>query len=154
MKLVVLTVGRGGCDWADTAVADYTRRLRRHGGITEEHVKAEKFRGDVDAVREAESARILDAIGSRDQLIALDERGKGLSSEAFAKLLHRARISSVNKLVFAIGGAYGHDAALRRRADKVLRLSPMVLNHEVARVVLYEQIYRGMAILSGSPYHH
>ncbi len=153
MRVVVLTVGRGGCDWADDAVGDWSRRLRRWARVEERSVKPERFRGDVEAVRSAEGARLLGQVGPRDRLIVLDERGEDLDTEAFVTLLRRARLESVHRLVFALGGPYGHAPAVRDRG-RVVRLSSLVLNHEVARVVLYEQLYRGLSLLAGSPYHH
>jgi 23S rRNA (pseudouridine1915-N3)-methyltransferase len=148
----VLRVGKGGADWADEAVADYTRRVRRWGGIEDQVVRTEPFRGDPGAVREAEGARLLAAIGPRDRLVVLDERGEDLDTAAFTALIEQSR-GDGSRLVFAIGGAYGHGAAVRERGRPV-RLSAMVLNHEVARVVLYEQIYRALAAIHHVPYAH
>lgn len=154
MRPLVLTVGKGGNRWADAAVDDYARRLKRWDGLTEASVKGERFRGDIDAVRRAEGARILATLGPRDRLVAMDERGQDLTSHAFSGLIDDCRMEGTRNLVFAIGGAYGLDAAVRKRAWKTIRLSTMVLNHEVARVVLIEQIYRAYAILHQVPYHH
>lgn len=154
MRVAVLVVGKGGAAWADEAVADYARRIRRHGRVDEEVVKPEPFRGDVDAVRRAESERLLAKVGDRDRLVVLDERGADLDTRQFAAMLDAARNAGVHRLVFALGGPYGHDAVARERAWKVVRLSSLVLNHEVARVVLYEQIYRSLDLLAGGPYHH
>ncbi len=148
----VITVGRSRCGWADEAVLDYSKRLRRHGGVSESSVKVERFRGDVDAVRSAESRRILASLGSRETLVVLDERGKRLDTPSFTTLVDRGRQRGT--LTFALGGAYGHDPALRQKAWRVVRLSDLVLNHELARVVLFEQLYRAMMQLSGAPYHH
>lgn len=154
MRLAVLTVGKGGNAWADAAVGEYGKRIRRFHRIEEQAVKPARYRGDEDAVRRAEAERLLAALGDRDRLVALDERGDDLDSHAFADLLRTCRVSGTHRLVFALGGPYGHDAALRERAWRTIRLSSLVLNHEVARVVLYEQIYRGLSLLAGHPYHH
>lgn len=154
MKLVVLTVGKGGFRWAGAAFAEYDKRLRRWGGLASEHVKVEKFRGNIDAVREAESARLLDTIGPRDVLVAMDERGEDLDTDGFVELVRERRLDGTRKLVFALGGAYGHAPVLRQRADRVVRLSSAVMNHDVARVVLAEQLYRVMTLCEGVPYHH
>jgi len=154
MRPVVLTVGKGGNAWADRAVSDYARRLRRWDGLEQVSVKPEKFRGDVHAVRSAEGQRLLSAVKPRDRLVVLDERGKDLDTDEFVKLVEGCRLDGTSRLVFGIGGAYGHDPTVRDGAWRVLRLSRMVLNHEVARVVLVEQIYRAYAILHGVPYHH
>lgn len=139
-------------DWAETAVADYSRRLRRHGGVVEEAVRAEPFRGDVEAVKREEGARLLGRVGMRDPLVVLDERGEALSTTGFAQLVDVGR--QRGHLVFALGGAYGHGDAVRKAAWRTVRLSDLVLNHEIARVVLYEQLYRAMTLLAGIPYHH
>jgi 23S rRNA (pseudouridine1915-N3)-methyltransferase len=154
VKLVVATVGKSRAPWADDAVAEWTRRLRGWGGLDADVVKQEPFKGDVDAVRHAESDRLIARLGPRDRLVALDERGVDVTTEQFAKILIDARDQAVSRLVFAIGGAYGHHESLRARAHKVVRLSALVLNHEVARVVLVEQIYRATSLVDGSPYHH
>jgi 23S rRNA (pseudouridine1915-N3)-methyltransferase len=154
VKLLVLTVGRSSATWADKAIADWTKRMRRHGGLDAEWVKHQSFRGDIDAVRDAEAERLLKRIGPRDVLIAVDERGETPTSHELAAWFESQRVGGTHRVVFAIGGAYGHGAEVRRRADKVLSLSSFVLNHEVARVVLIEQIYRSFTILDGVPYHH
>lgn len=151
-RLRVVRVGRGKTSWADDGVADYAKRLRRHGKLEEILVKPVPFKGDVDAVRRAEATRILGHVGSRDQLVAMDERGKGLNSHAFADLLRDLNLEGT--VVFAIGGAYGLDASVRDRSRRTLKLSDAVLNHEVARVVLFEQLYRAVTLLEGIPYHH
>ncbi len=148
----VLVVGRSGTPWADAAVADYSRRITRMGGVAEVVVKAESFRGDVDAVRAAEGARLLAQVGPRERLVVLDERGEDLDTPAFTALVEAGRRDAA--LVFALGGPYGHASVVRDRAWRVVRLSSLVLNHEVARVVLYEQLYRSLSALAGSPYHH
>ncbi len=91
---------------------------------------------------------------ARARVIALDERGEERDSRGFAALLEEAIRAGAQPLCFVIGGPYGLDEAVRARADRTLRLSALVLNHAVARVVLLEQIYRACAIRSGSPYHH
>lgn len=149
---MVLVVGKPRAAWAQDAVDDYTRRLKRHGGVAEKVVSPETFRGDVDAVRAAEGERLRLAARKAARLVVLDERGEDLDSHAFAELVDRGRQDGT--LAFALGGAYGHDPATRDAAWRVIRLSSLVLNHEVARVVLYEQLYRSMTLLSGAPYHH
>lgn len=151
-RFVVLTVGKSRASWAQEAVDDYTRRLKRHGGVTEKSVRAETFRGDVDAVRAAEGERLRHAAKKAARLVVLDERGESPDTDAFTELVDHGR--QAGTLAFALGGAYGHDPATRDAAWRVVRLSELVLNHEVARVVLYEQLYRAMMQLTGAPYHH
>lgn len=153
MKVLLLRVGRGRTAWADDAVQDFARRLGRLG-FEEQRLEPEPFRGDVEAVRDAEAARLLATLGSGDRLIALDERGELPTSEAFAGWIDEASRASTRRLVFALGGPYGHGALVRQRAWRVLALSKMVLNHELARAVLVEQLYRASTLLWGGSYHH
>lgn len=148
----VLTVGKSRCDWADEAVADWTKRIRRYGGVEELDVRAEAFHGDVERVRRAEGERVLQRVGARERLVAMDERGERLDSAGFAALVDAGR--QQGQVLFALGGPYGHDSAVRAAAWRTVRLSDLVLNHEVARVVLYEQLYRALTLLEGAPYHH
>ena len=154
MKVLVLVVGKGGNAWADAAVADYAKRMRRWGGVTEQAVKPERFRGDVDAVRAAEGQRLLARLKPRDKLVVLDERGEAPTTDELIQTVRACRLDGTARLVFALGGAYGHDPSVREAAWKVMRVSSFVLNHEVARVVLYEQLYRANATIAGVPYHH
>jgi 23S rRNA (pseudouridine1915-N3)-methyltransferase len=153
VKLRVLIVGKGGTSWADEAVADYTRRVRRWGGVEEVAVRSEPFKGNEDAVRQAEGERVLAQVGPRDRLVVLDERGEELTTASWRALFDQARNDGA-RLVFAIGGAYGNAPDVRTKAHKTVRVSGLVLNHEVARVVLYEQIYRVLAAIHGVPYAH
>jgi 23S rRNA (pseudouridine1915-N3)-methyltransferase len=96
---------------------------------------------------------VLKALSPGDRVVLLDERGREVSSYDVAELIARAGDDNT-PLVFCIGGPYGHGDAVRQRADDTIRLSRLVLNHQVAVVVLLEQLYRGWAILRGDPYHH
>lgn len=147
-----MIVGKPGAAWAEAAVADYTRRIARMGGVAEVVVKPELYRGAVEPVRDAEAARVLARVGPRERLVALDERGEALNTPDFTTLVEEGRRDAA--LVFAIGGPYGHGPAVRTAAWRTVRLSSLVLNHEVARVVLYEQLYRALAVLANLPYHH
>jgi 23S rRNA (pseudouridine1915-N3)-methyltransferase len=86
-------------------------------------------------------------------LVLLDERGKQFSSEALADWIGRQRDEGQQRIVFGVGPADGWPAAHRSRAGLLLSLSPMTLPHELARVVLSEQLYRAFTILAGHPYH-
>lgn len=100
-----------------------------------------------------EAARLLARAGGDGFRIVLDEAGKALTSRAFADLVARARDSGAPCLCCLIGGADGHGAAARAEANVVLSLGPMTLPHGLARIVLAEQLYRAVTILSGHPYH-
>lgn len=93
------------------------------------------------------------AVETGDVLVVLDERGEQLSSEAFARQLRQWMGSQRRAVCFAVGGADGVNDRLRHRADRVLSLGKMTFAHQLARVMLAEQLYRAVSILEGAPYH-
>jgi len=90
----------------------------------------------------------LGSAGGHQLVIALDEHGEDITSQGLADIL-----GAQGNIVFLVGGADGLGATVRQRADRTLRLSSLTLTHEMARVLLLEQIYRGLSILRGKPYH-
>lgn len=132
--------------WADAAAEEYGRRMVRYLPFEEKVLKAE--------TAEEAASRTLALVPKRGRLIALDERGEDRDSLGFAAILEGAARDATTALVFALGGPYGHAPSLRAQAHLVLRLSPLVLNHAVARVVVMEQLYRACTIRAGEPYHH
>ncbi len=127
---------------ADLA-ADYQRRLRPYAQLEVTELR------DQDPEREAR--QMLDQLnrsGATAHLVALDERGRDLTSRQLAAVL-----GAHGSLAFVVGGADGLTEEVRDRADLVLSLSRLTFTHEMARVLLLEQIYRGFSILRGLPYH-
>lgn len=100
-----------------------------------------------------EAGRLLKAAPAEAVIIALDERGRGLSSADFADLIRTRRDAGAKAAAFLIGGADGHGRAVLDAATVTLSLSAMTLPHGLARIVLVEQLYRAATILSGHPYH-
>ncbi len=158
MRLRLAAIGRLKDSGEVELVGRYQKRIEQTGRaialgpltIAElpeaRHSESEKRKTD-------EAARLLAAIARADRLIALDERGKLLTSEDFARLVQTARDEGAREMAFLIGGPDGHGANARASADLVLSLSPMTLPHGLARVVLVEQLYRALTIISGHPYH-
>jgi 23S rRNA (pseudouridine1915-N3)-methyltransferase len=103
--------------------------------------------------RREEAERLLSRVPEGAVLIALDESGRSLSSEAFADLLARYRDGGARDLALAIGGPDGHGEALLVRADLRLSLGAMTFPHQLARILIAEQLYRAATILAGHPYH-
>lgn len=103
--------------------------------------------------RAQQSLALMAAVPKGGFAIALDERGETVSSPGFAKMLAELRDRGTAETLFMIGGADGHDQALRDQASGVISLGPMVWPHMLARVMLCEQLYRAATILAGTPYH-
>src|SRR5579859_2484246 len=122
---------------------DYDARLRPYVQL-----EPERFSAEAKLLEKA-----LPAARTRPTLILLDSRGKLFSSEEFAAWIGRQRDGGTQHLIFAIGPADGWSAAARERADLLLSFGPMTFPHELARVMLAEQLYRAFTILAGHPYH-
>jgi 23S rRNA (pseudouridine1915-N3)-methyltransferase len=105
------------------------------------------------AERKREEARRLIELAAEGTLILLDERGRNLSSRDFGARLAGFRDAASRLLVIAIGGPDGHDESLRSRADLILSFGAQTWPHQLVRVMLAEQLYRAVTILSGHPYH-
>ncbi len=122
------------------AIEDYTKRISRNNPI------------EILEVRDGEAAlKKLDAKRAA-AIFMLDAGGKAYDSEAFAKWIGHQRGSGTRELIFVCGDADGFPDALRERVREKMSLSPMTFSHELARLMLAEQLYRAFAILSGSPY--
>lgn len=153
IKLVM--VSKGGGKAMDSACKEWSDKLSRYAPFAEIVVKTNpKNAKDPKAQMEAEGERVMKHIDARDYVVLMDERGKDITSEALAKLLADAGDAGHGGIVFAVGGPFGHGSDVASRADAKVRLSSMVMNHQVARIVLLEQLYRAWTILRGEPYHH
>ena len=151
-KIILLTIGRLKESWSRDACSFYADRLKHV--LKLEIVELPPSR-ETDARRQVddESRRILKFIEDYEADVwVLDERGKAMTSPVFAEEVSRARDSG-RTLVFILGGSYGLSDAVRA-TGKQMKLSDMVLPHELCRVVFLEQLYRATEIAKGSGYHH
>ena len=157
MRVGILAVGRLK-DGPERLLADrYCERARQSGraiGLSGfDAVELNESRASRSDDRKAEEA---DALASRfgdDRLIAFHEKGEAITSEAFAALLGRWRDEGRRAAWCAIGGADGFAPSVLQRADKILAFGAMTLPHQLVRVLVSEQLYRAVTILSGHPYH-
>lgn len=109
--------------------------------------------GDVAKRTANEAARLVRAASGADLIVLLDERGRSMSSLAFAQSLREDRDNGIKSIAFLIGGADGHGEEARKAAHRQLSLSPLTLPHGLVRIVLAEQLYRAITIITGHPYH-
>jgi 23S rRNA (pseudouridine1915-N3)-methyltransferase len=158
MKITVAAVGRirGGPE-ADL-IEEYASRTRKAGrilGLTDLEFtdSAESRKPSAHARKMHEAAWLVSQCSSKSKLIALDERGKSINSEAFARTLQSEIDSGTSQLVFALGGPDGLAKCVHDRADLVISFGPMTWPHKLARAMLAEQIYRAVTILTNHPYH-
>lgn len=120
--------------------------------LTDEYLKRLARYADIEGIALKDESALLKRRG-RDTLVLLDSRGKQLSSEEFAEFLGNHQDRNPLPLLFAVGPANGFTAETRQEASLLLSLGKMTLAHELARVVLLEQLYRAFTILKGHPYH-
>ena len=151
MTLLLAAVGRLRPSFRD-AVDEYLKRLRRFVPVEEREVREAGRAGNPVAQRREEAARLRAAAPAEARWVALDLSGKGWSSEALASRLETWKAPGKDT-VFLIGGATGLDGTLLAEAEERWSLGPLTLPHELARVVVSEQLYRAATILAGQPYH-
>ena len=154
MKVWLLAVGRPGALFAE-AVAEYEKRAARYWNFESVEVKEERAHKGLDEeqIREAESQRLVERVPTGADVIALTRDGQPWSSADLARYFESLAMSGRNGAAFLIGGALGLSATSLRKANKQISLSAMTLTHEMARVLLTEQIYRAGTIARGEPYH-
>jgi 23S rRNA (pseudouridine1915-N3)-methyltransferase len=155
MKFRVLWVRSNTDSEFAAAIERYVNRIRHFFPIEVTEIAAERGRqseSDV-AIMRAESARLMAALPAKGHVTVLDERGRHMDSLKFAKWLERMTIEQPHGVAFVMGGDVGLDETIRQRADTLLALSAMTLPHQIARVVLLEQIYRACTLMRNIPYH-
>jgi 23S rRNA (pseudouridine1915-N3)-methyltransferase len=153
MELVLAVVGRASDAALGAAIAGYETRAARYWPLIVREVREAGSRSVAPAVtRRQEGERLLAACAARGEMVACDETGVAMTSADFAGWLGRLR-DTATSVTFVIGGPFGLDDAVRARASRVLSVAPWTLPHEMARLVLTEQIYRAGTLLRGEPYH-
>jgi|SRR5687767_640104 len=153
MRLVVAVVGKASRALGD-AIRDYETRAARYWPLEVHEVREERGTpgSPTDRVREREGVRLAEKIPGSARTVACEPGGKSLDSREFAELLRTARDQD-RDLAFLIGGAHGLASDLTGSSQMRLSLAPWTLPHELARLVLAEQIYRAGTIVRGEPYH-
>ena len=156
MKIVLLVVGKTSEQYLIDGISEYQKRLQHYIGfeiLEIPNIKKAKNISNVELIKK-EGESILNTLHSSDYLVLLDEKGKGFTSLKFSQKLQGWMLSGKKRLVFVVGGAYGFSEEIYIRGDEKLSLSNMTFSHQMVRLFLVEQIYRGYTILNNEPYHH
>ena len=158
MKITILTVGKVKEKYFTGAIQEYSKRLSRYCKLEIIEVADEKTpdhasEREEELIRRKEGERLAKYIREDAYVIALAIEGTQMPSEAFAKKLDRLGIEGKSHIIFIIGGSIGLDPDILQNADELLSFSQMTFPHQLMRVVLLEQIYRGYRIIHGEPYH-
>lgn len=156
MKLTILCMGKTKERFIQEGIAKYLRYLQPYATTEIKELKEEKIHDLKDAplIRKKEAERIFKALSPQAMLVALDERGETFTSHGFAEFLNRTLESGVREVAFVIGGALGLDESVTDRSQKAVAMAPWTLTHEMARLVLLEQVYRAFTIIKGKVYHY
>ncbi|PLY01931.1 MAG: 23S rRNA (pseudouridine(1915)-N(3))-methyltransferase RlmH [Desulfuromonas sp.] len=157
MKISLLCIGKLSAGWLQEGAGDYQKRLQRYLPIGIEELKEHKAGGkkaDTRKIIQQEGSHLLARVPRGAYTVALDEQGELFSSEDLAGFIDRHMVDGTPEITFIIGGAYGLSDDVKQAARVKMSLTPMTLTHQMARVLLLEQLYRGMTILRNEPYHN
>lgn len=145
LKITIFAVGKLKESFWKDAVAEYLKRLDAYAKTSVREIP--------DSNKEKEAVALLDALPEKVPVILLDIKGKEVSSESLAQKIDRYALDGNSHIAFIIGGSDGVTAEVRARATERISFGPITLPHNLARVVLVEQIYRAFKIQRGEPYH-
>jgi len=153
LKLVILSVGRPKSPLYKNGIEEYHRRIGSCVQFQWQPVRSSGGKSSEASLRE-EGAAILKKINDRDFLALLDNSGDRFTSEGFSRWLFERLRSTSGRVILCVGGPFGVSRAVKARADVMVSLSPMTLTHDMSLLVLFEQVYRAIAIEKGTGYHH
>ncbi|SET24202.1 23S rRNA (pseudouridine1915-N3)-methyltransferase [Oceanobacillus limi] len=158
MKITVIAVGKLKEKYLKQGIQEYLKRLSAYAKVEVKEVADEKAPENMsDAemleVKQKEGERILSNIGQDTYVITLEINGKMLSSEQLAEKMDELATYGKSKVAFVIGGSLGISEDVQKRSDLALSFSKMTFPHQVMRLILLEQVYRGFRIIRGEPYH-
>ena len=158
MRITLITVGKIKEKYLRDAIAEYSKRLSRYCKLEIVEVADEKTPDQAseaaeENIRNKEGERILKHIRDDMYVITLEIGGKMLSSEEFADKINSLGVQGKSSITFVIGGSIGLGQEVLRRSDYALSFSKLTFPHQLMRVILLEQVYRGYRIINGEPYH-
>ena len=156
MEICVVSVGKISSKWIQEGIDLFESRISRYvkfSSVIIPDVKNSKSM-PVENLKEEEGKLIVSNLTSSDFVVLMDEKGKEHTSRGFAEWVQKQMNTGRKRLVLVIGGPYGFSQEVYSRADSMIALSKMTFTHEMAKLLLSEQIYRAMTILKGEPYHH
>ena len=156
MKISIFCMGRTRERFIQDGIEKYLRFLKPYAPTELNVLREEKVEDlrDAPRIRKLEAAKIKKAISPNAYVVALDERGREFTSHEFAAFMDKALEKGTREMSFVLGGAMGLDESVTGKADTVLALSRWTLTHEMARLVLLEQLYRAFTIIKGKTYHY
>jgi 23S rRNA (pseudouridine1915-N3)-methyltransferase len=156
MRITLLTIGKTDEKFMKEGIDKYLKRLKHY--ISFSVVELPELKNTKSLSEEQQKSKeaemVFKQISATDHLVLLDEHGDALSSVEFSEFINKRALSSVQYVVFVIGGPYGFDASVYNRANGKIALSKMTFSHQMVRLFFVEQVYRALTIIKGEPYHH
>lgn len=153
MKITLIRIGKLHLDFAQAGYSEYQKRLQFYCKYYDELLIVNCKSKEPQSIKKTESETILKKIQPTDYVVLLDERGKTYSSEKWAEQIEQYQVQNTN-VVYIIGGAYGFDETIYKRANAMLSLSAFTFSHQLVPMLFGEQLYRAFTIIKGEPYHH
>ena len=158
MKFTFLTIGKIKEKWMRQGIDEYLKRLSPIAKVEilspdEEKMPENPSPALKEKVMEKEGEKLLKYLKDEDFLILLDLKGKPVTSEELAHIIRQKMVSGTSHFFFMIGGPYGNGEPIRKRANLKISISAMTFTHQMARLILAEQVYRAMKIIRHEPYH-
>ncbi|HKZ68017.1 MAG TPA: 23S rRNA (pseudouridine(1915)-N(3))-methyltransferase RlmH [Chitinophagaceae bacterium] len=156
MKIQFWSIGKNNEPYVKPGVEDFTKRISNYFRVEWNIIPVPKNAGMMSEMdlKKKEGELVLQWLNKDDYLVVLDERGKQLSSEGLAEFIQARANESTKKIIFLIGGAFGVDDVILKRANFKWSLSQLVFPHQLVRLILAEQVYRACTILKNEKYHH
>ena len=156
MRIQCWSIGKAHESYVEEGIIMFTKRIQHYFPIQWQIIPTPKNTSmlSVEDLKRKEGEQILKLLQKEDFLVLLDETGKQMLSEGLASVIQNCANGSCKNLIFLIGGAYGVDINIQRRANLVWGLSKLVFPHQLVRLILAEQVYRACTILRNEHYHH
>jgi 23S rRNA (pseudouridine1915-N3)-methyltransferase len=156
MKIVLWSIGKANEPYVKEGIAEFTKRISKYFPVEWTIIPVPKNAGMLSEMdlKKKEGEIILQWLKQDDFLIALDERGRSITSEELANFIQQRATESTKNVVFLIGGAFGLDQQVLKRANFKWSLSSLTFPHQLVRLILAEQVYRACTILRNEKYHH
>jgi 23S rRNA (pseudouridine1915-N3)-methyltransferase len=156
VRITLIVVGKTNFKYVEEGSNIFIERIKRYIPfdlvVLKDQKKGKTF--STELLKKIEGDEILSKLQLTDYVILLDETGKQFTSVEMASMLENKMNSTVKRLVFIIGGAYGFSTDIYNRCNEKISLSRMTFSHQLVRVIFFEQLYRSFTIIKGEPYHH
>ena len=158
MDITIIAVGKLKEKYLKNGITEYLKRMKNYANVkivevNDEPASQTLSEAEIEQVKEAEGQRIIEKIPDRSQVIALDLKGKQLTSENFAEKIDETMIYGTSQIAFIIGGSHGLSKEVLQKTDLKISFGKMTYPHQLMRLILVEQIYRAFKIMRHEPYH-